>query len=599
MNNINQLADVCVSDDLSLNALQEIINRLGPLAASQSCCFHHACGNENVTLKIIQLLYNTFPGALLLRDDDGWLPIHRLCSNKDLDDANSLEILRFMLSIDPTLPRKTDGDDYLPIHHAVCYKSAAFCKELIDAYPESLRMELDDGLPIHRACRYGTRDDTADTIQYMLELDPELINEQNDNERKLSSWEQRGTVTSAYTRFFQLLYNTFPGALLLRDDDGWLPIHRLCSNKDLDDANSLEILRFMLSIDPTLPRKTDGDDYLPIHHAVCYKSAAFCKELIDAYPESLRMELDDGLPIHRACRYGTRDDTADTIQYMLELDPELINAQNDGGWLPINHAAWQENTKAIELLLKFDPDAASKEVNDESRRLSLHVACNYNTNLSSIQVLYDAYPEAIDISDEDGDTPLDTAQEEGNQQAIEFLQTQLVYARQAQDMTAMTTVDENGWLPLHRALNNNASLGSIKLLVKGNPAALQVADRWGAYSLHIGCKFSSAKVVKYLVQCNQVILNHVDANKDSPLHYACRGGSLSVLKYLLEANVPSVSERNNGSKLAIHLLLECGENTLDRESMEYVETVWQLLLANPEVVRDFMQLSSDHVLYSG
>ena len=83
-------------------------------------------------------------------------------------------------------------------------------------------------------------------------------------------------------------------------------------------------------------------------------------------------------------------------------------------------------------------------------------------------------------------------------------------------------------------------------------------------------------------------LNNVDANKDSPLHYACRGGSLIVLKYLLEANVPSVSERNNDNKLAIHLLFECGENILDRESMEYVEIVWQLLLANPEVVRDFI-----------
>ena len=83
-------------------------------------------------------------------------------------------------------------------------------------------------------------------------------------------------------------------------------------------------------------------------------------------------------------------------------------------------------------------------------------------------------------------------------------------------------------------------------------------------------------------------LNNVDANKDSPLHYACRGGSLNVLKYLLEANVPSVSERNNDNKLAIHLLFECGENILDRESMEYVEIVWQLLLANPEVVRDFI-----------
>ena len=83
-------------------------------------------------------------------------------------------------------------------------------------------------------------------------------------------------------------------------------------------------------------------------------------------------------------------------------------------------------------------------------------------------------------------------------------------------------------------------------------------------------------------------VRYVDANEGSPLHYACRRGNCDVVNYLLEANVPSVSERNNEKKLAIHLLLKCGENTLDRDSMEYVETVRNLLLANPEVVRDFM-----------
>ena len=96
------------------------------------------------------------------------------------------------------------------------------------------------------------------------------------------------------------------------------------------------------------------------------------------------------------------------------------------------------------------------------------------------------------------------------------------------------------------------------------------------------------KVVKYLVELAGDTLNNVDANQDSPLHYACRGGNLCIVKYLLEANVPPVSDRNNDNNLAIHLLFECGEETLDRESTEYVETVWQLLLANPEVVRDFM-----------
>ena len=89
-----------------------------------------------------------------------------------------------------------------------------------------------------------------------------------------------------------------------------------------------------------MPREVDGYGWLPIHDAVKVKSTAFCKELIDAYPESLRIvESDDGrLPIHLACVNGKRVDTVDTIRYMLELDPEIINAE-DSGWLPIHRAA--------------------------------------------------------------------------------------------------------------------------------------------------------------------------------------------------------------------------------------------------------------------
>ena len=109
--------------------------------------------------------------------------------------------------------------------------------------------------------------------------------------------------------------------------------------EDLDDTNSIDILRFMLEIDPTLPRELHGDDdgRLPIHLLLQYKSTAFCKILIDAYPESLRMnQMMVWLPIHLACGWGKRDDTADTIQYMLELDPELINAEDSVGYLPIH-----------------------------------------------------------------------------------------------------------------------------------------------------------------------------------------------------------------------------------------------------------------------
>eukprot|EP00984_Skeletonema_dohrnii_P010322 scaffold4008_cov85-Skeletonema_dohrnii-CCMP3373.AAC.2 len=61
----------------------------------------------------------------------------------------------------------------------------------------------------------------------------------------------------------------------------------------------------------------------------------------------------------------------------------------------------------------------------------------------------------------------------------------------------MTTPDGNGQLPLHTALQSNVRLGSIKLLVKGNPPALQSTDNSGSLPLHIACAHhDSASVVQ-------------------------------------------------------------------------------------------------------
>ena len=235
---MSELLKLCASNKLSLDALKEIINALGPRLSSQVLCFHQACVNKNVTLEIVQLLRWIWPGALRLRDDDGRLPIHYLCWNVDLDENASIDILRFMIEVDPNLPRETNNRGYLPIHDAVDHKTT------------------------------------------------------------------------------------------------------------------------------------------------------FCKELIGSYLESLRIELNGSLPIHDACCYGKRDDTADTIQYMLELDPELINAEGGDGRLPVHYAAERGRTKSIEMLLKFDPNAASKEINNGSRRLPLHLACGYHANGSNLSSLY-------------------------------------------------------------------------------------------------------------------------------------------------------------------------------------------------------------------
>ena len=156
----------------------------------------------------------------------------------------------------------------------------------------------------------------------------------------------------------ELLFNAWPEAIIMIDDGGWLPVHYLCRNDKIDDTVALDILQFIVGVDPTLVRTGEGG-YLPINLAADLMSTAFCKVLIKAYPESVRIRSDDDtgnrLPIHEACGFGDRDDTVDTIQHLLELYPESITARK-GGDLPIHIAADFGNPNTILLLLKYDPD---------------------------------------------------------------------------------------------------------------------------------------------------------------------------------------------------------------------------------------------------
>jgi len=101
--------------------------------------------------------------------------------------------------------------------------------------------------------------------------------------------------------------------------------------------------------------------------------------------------------------------------------------------------------------------------------------------------LYDLYPEAIESNEVTSNVT------SFHREIQTFINTQLTYARQARDRTIMTTRDENGQLPLHKALlSNDITLGSIKLLVKGNPSAVQTPDNGGALPLHLASQRSES-----------------------------------------------------------------------------------------------------------
>ncbi|KAL3801433.1 hypothetical protein ACHAWO_003132 [Cyclotella atomus] len=231
----------------------------------------------------------------------------------------------------------------------------------------------------------------------------------------------------------------------------------------------------------------------------------------------------------------------------------------------------------IRFLLIDDQDAISAPNRDGD--LPLHLACMYK-RLSIAKLVYNSCPEALRRQNNDGKTPLDVARASVNNdefpEVAQFVEDQLELERQARENVEP---DGNGQLPVHRVLQTSeASLGSIKLMAAANPASLTTTDNQGFIPLHFACKVGRVNIVKNIVEADEEFLKVKTSRGELPLHLAC------LVNYILERSDYGVSLRFHG-KLPIELLL--GDlASCDRNRLEYVEAVYRLLRANPEVVAD-------------
>ncbi len=399
----------------------------------------------------------------------------------------------------------------------------------------------------------------------------------------------------------QLLIDAYPESLDRANNNHCNPLRYLCSNTNIDDTAAVDILGWLLERCPEAARRAEPSDALPIHVAcgVGFKSPEFCRMLIEAYPGSERISATRyGLPLHIALRHCS----VAVAEYLYKLYPESINVADRDGAYPIHKAIIRVTREAptiafemVQMLLNCDPNVASQKRRGPGEFTPLFLVCSISTlfrgddaiatsrvnaALKIVQALYDAYPEAIENDN------LSSIINMFPEEIQAFINTQLTYARQARNTRQMNTPDVNGQVPLHRVLRDNVTLGSIKLLVKGNPLAIRTSDNSGALPLHVACQHhTSPKVVDYLVGLDPNTLTAVDREGNTALHLACHGAKHDTITLLLEKyGAVSVSQSNVCNKLPIHLLLESDAVSNREDDTKYMESVFQLLRANPETV---------------
>ena len=425
---------------------------------------------------------------------------------------------------------------------------------------------------------------TEGIIRFLLEYFPDAVAVAD--ERGLSPFQYTINNRNMTLGIIQLLTEAAPNSFARSENNyGDTPLHIVCLGGIWDEANAVQILMLFIEKCPEAVRHAANGGDLPIHLASLGKSPEFCRKLIEAYPGSEQIaDAKGALPLHHACSYNSLA----TIDYLYSIYKDSINQTSTFGY-PIHFAIRSIDIRGdpmtaaeiVQVLLDYDPDQKLKQFQGKSL---LHFACGreygfktIEAGIQMIKVIFDAHPEAI----YDNGIALDRY----NHQVQEFLNNQVLYARQALDHRLMTTLDNNGQLPLHRAIQHNIRPGSIKLLVKGNPAALQSADNSGALPLHVACMHhNSVTVIQYLVGLDPSTLDAVDRDGNTALHLACHRARYEAIALLLdEFDAVSVSKRNAEEKLPIDLLWE-SDSVEDRGSIEYIESVYRLLRANPEMM---------------
>ena len=637
----------CFEDDFSIEEMRRMT-----LGVSQddmkdlkgSSFLHQVCANKEVTLEIVKHLLDFYPQAIntCFNGDDiifihyveSAYPLHLACYNNDCPN----EVIDLLLRNIPghQLTRicrvhedwggYCDDNGGTPLHYYLSRTNVDLdiVKRLM-ANTDALLLADEESkcTPIHILLHNTSIGDMFDVLQYLVELNPSSLRKKDkygENPLHCACRNQRITVET-----IKLLLNVGADVVYEQNECGEMPLHCLCSGsfdsreKKLDDEVAIDILKLLLAAHPdwtsiqTDEVKDDGS--LPLHKAAGKKSQAFCKLLVDAYPEAVEEVDGRGLPLHHACEDGRLE----TVEYLFGLYPESLNIRDDWGRLPIHCTARRlgntvENAaEIIKFLLRHDPECLSKPVVFTNQYgihnngdLPLHIVCSFSNKDNSTELLYDLYPEAILIRNERRQLPIDIVREKLDsltvnpetgigyneeryqrlQDLIPFLYAQMSHATKAQNESAMRRRDFMGLLPLHQAIRSRAPLGSIKLLVKGYPNAVNVPDGSRMHPLDIAIQYSKVDVVKYLAELSdEDCLNVCDVNKNYPLHRACRSGNCEVIAYLLERPKSLVSERNVDDKLPIHLFCEFVRGRwCEGETPEYTETIWRLLTAYPETV---------------
>ena len=322
--------------------------------------------------------------------------------------------------------------------------------------------------------------------------------------------------------------------------------------------------------------------------------------------------------LHLVCVYRA---PRDVVQVVLDAFPNAIMATDGEGWTPL-HVAFlygADEQTALMLIKRGGIQVAGMQ----SRLVGspLHVACRHGVTTAVLQELLKANPKMASVANQSGTKPgtllwYEFAKHPNNEQTVMgLLLNQPIDTRDPGIVQLMYRV----------LLLLNAMTGRD---TEGSPQPVSLVHEVVTYQTQLGI----SNVIPLVVRLHPEQLSYIDAHGNLPLHIAActsvektrqryrRFQSVDAVSVLVDAYPQAASIANRDGRLALHLALERGKrtwnegisklldaapralmtrdvkthfypvqlaalNTRDKDDLESLNTVLELLLAWPPVLK--------------
>ena len=285
-------------------------------------------------------------------------------------------------------------------------------------------------------------------------------------------------------------------AVAYLDEDNVTPLHEICKRDP-----PLDVIVTFITHAPEVLQIKDRYGSLPIRHACAYgASLDVIKALVTGYPESLAHEgpIGGDLPLNYAI-YNRA--SAEVLSFLMESYPAVIDQEDNTGRTSLDHLIEKEyaikidadgmyllhhacknlySVHLVRLLILANSESCMKK--DNNGFIPLHHACanNDGSNMESIKILLDAFPDSTTGKDNNDKTPSQHLKPRASER------------------------DDRGQFMLHRLASRFAGLAenTLRLLLDANFEAISSPDIYGMLPFHHAClnKESSLEVLISLVK---------------------------------------------------------------------------------------------------